>query len=58
MAAVYGFAGVTPAYLADALAAEPRLPRGWSAMGFALSWRGKPYRVCIDSSGTQIRELR
>jgi trehalose/maltose hydrolase-like predicted phosphorylase len=48
-ALAFGFGGIRPR--GDALLVDPRLPREWNALEFALRFRGRPLRLRIDRGG-------
>jgi trehalose/maltose hydrolase-like predicted phosphorylase len=48
-----GFAGIRPR--GNALIVDPRLPKEWNALEFALRFRGRPLRLRIDRSGVTTR---
>lgn len=48
-ALVFGFGGIRPR--GDALLVDPRLPKEWNALEFALRFRGRPLRLRIDRNG-------
>ncbi len=48
-ALAFGFGGIRPS--GDALLVDPRLPKEWNALEFALRFRGRPLRLRIDRSG-------
>ena len=48
-ALAFGFGGIRPR--GDALLVDPRLPKEWNALEFALRFRGRPLRLRIDRSG-------
>ncbi len=54
MVAVFGFAGLS--MRADALAIEPRLPKGWNSLQFRAQWRGRTLRFKI-SVATKLLEI-
>jgi trehalose/maltose hydrolase-like predicted phosphorylase len=45
MMTLFGFAGLS--LLDDGIALAPRLPRGWTSLGFPLQWRGRHIRIRI-----------
>jgi trehalose/maltose hydrolase-like predicted phosphorylase len=47
-AAVFGFGGLR--LLENALAFDPRLPVGWTSLGFRIQWRGRCVKVRIDQA--------
>ena len=48
-ALAFGFAGIRPR--GDALLVDPRLPKEWNALEFALRFRGRPLRLRLDRGG-------
>ena len=48
-ALAFGFAGIRPR--GDALLVDPRLPKEWNALEFALRFRGRPLRLRLDRDG-------
>jgi trehalose/maltose hydrolase-like predicted phosphorylase len=48
-ALAFGFGGIRPR--GDALLVDPRLPKEWNALEFALRFRGRPLRLRIDRNG-------
>ncbi len=48
-ALAFGFGGIRPS--GDALLVDPRLPKEWNALEFALCFRGRPLRLRVDRSG-------
>jgi trehalose/maltose hydrolase-like predicted phosphorylase len=48
MAAVFGFAGLS--MREDALAIDPRLPKGWNSLQFRAQWRGRTLRFKITAA--------
>jgi trehalose/maltose hydrolase-like predicted phosphorylase len=48
LTAVLGFAGLS--LRSDGLAIDPKLPKGWSSLGFGLQWRGQHLKIRIDQT--------
>jgi trehalose/maltose hydrolase-like predicted phosphorylase len=53
-AAVFGFAGLRPAYLVEQPTCAPNLPEAWRAMRFTIAWRGTRYSVEIEGKRGRI----
>ncbi len=55
-AAVFGFAGLRPAYLADEPACTPNLPEAWEAMRFTVAWKGARYAVEVEGKKARVEK--
>ena len=55
LTAVFGFAGLslTP----DGPAIDPRLPSGWTSLGFRFQWRGRSLKIRIDQTERHIEAV-
>ncbi|PZO38736.1 MAG: glycoside hydrolase family 65 protein [Alphaproteobacteria bacterium] len=49
---VFGFAGLS--FGPDGLSLAPRLPPGWSKLGFSVQWRGRRLTITIDQASLQL----
>ena len=56
-AAVFGFAGLRPAYLVEAPACTPNLPETWEAMRFTIAWKGARYAVEIAGKEARVEKI-
>ena len=52
---VFGFLGLRPAYLAECLTLEPRLPRRWKGLELTLIWRGVRVDLSLTRNSVVIR---
>ncbi|WP_088348564.1 MULTISPECIES: glycosyl hydrolase family 65 protein [Rhodomicrobium] len=52
MTAVLGFAGL--ALTEDGPGLDPRLPPGWTSLGFGFQWRGRSLRIRIGQAAQEI----
>jgi nigerose phosphorylase len=54
LSVVFGFAGLRMGR--EGLTVTPHLPAHWKSLAFCIEYRGKPYRIRIDSDGAVICE--
>ena len=52
--AVFGFAGISTAFVSEVLQLRPRLPAQWTRLAFPLVWKGTPVRIELTPGRTQV----
>ncbi len=53
LTAVLGFAGLS--LRDDGVAIDPRLPAGWSSLGFGFQWRGRRLTIRVDQAKQYLK---